>query len=44
LKDFDDQHWDEAPSLVTYRAETVLGAGKPVVKALSAALSCGPVD
>jgi hypothetical protein len=44
LKEFDDQHWDEAPSSVTYRVETVIGAGKPAVKALSAALSCGPAD
>jgi hypothetical protein len=44
LKEFDDQHWDEAPSSVTYRVETVLGAGKPVVEPLSAALSCRPAD
>jgi hypothetical protein len=44
LKEFDDQHWDEAPSMVTFRVETVLGAGKPVVKALSTALSCRPSD
>ena len=44
LKEFDDQHWDEAPSLVTYRVETVLGAGKPAVKPLSPALICRPSD
>ena len=44
LKEFDVQHWDEAPSMVTYRVETMLGAGKPAVKTLSVALSCGPAD
>jgi hypothetical protein len=44
LKEFDGQHWDEAPSSVTYRVETILGAGKPAVKALSGALSCRPAD
>jgi hypothetical protein len=44
LKEFDSQHWDEAPSMVTYRVETVLDAGKSATKALSSALSCGPAD
>jgi hypothetical protein len=44
LKEFDNEHWDEASSVVTYRVETVLGVGKPATKALSAALSCGPAD
>lgn len=44
LKEFEAQHWNEAPSVVTYRVETVLGAGKPATKVLSSALSCGPAD
>jgi hypothetical protein len=44
LTEFDAQQWDEAPSMVTYDVETVLGAGKPTVKALSGALSCRPAD
>jgi len=44
LKEFEAQHWDESPSVVTYRVETILGAGKPMVKPLSGALSCSPAD
>jgi hypothetical protein len=44
LKEFEAQHWDESPSVVAYRVETVLGPGKPAVKALSGALSCSPAD
>lgn len=44
LKEMDAQHWDANPSVVSFRVQTVLGAGKPMIKVLSGALSCWPED
>jgi len=44
LKELDRQRWDEAPSVVVYDAETVLGPDGASIKPLTAARACHPSD
>lgn len=44
LKEIEAQKWDEAPSVIIYAAETVLGSGQPTTRSVGAPLSCHPSD
>ncbi len=44
LKEIEAQHWDEAPSVIVYDAETVLKPGQSAVKPLGGDRACHPSD
>ena len=44
LKELDRQKWDEAPTVVLYKVETVIADGKGTTKALGPATVCHPSD
>jgi hypothetical protein len=44
LKEIGAQHWDEAPSVIVYDAQSVLQAGQSAIKPLGGELACHPSD
>lgn len=44
LKEVDAQHWDQAPTVVVYDAETVLQSGHSATKPLGGDIACHPSD
>jgi hypothetical protein len=44
LKHVNEQKWDDAPTVIAYEVEVILGGTIPVVKRLSDALACRPSD
>ncbi|HEV2301523.1 MAG TPA: hypothetical protein VGR91_08135 [Stellaceae bacterium] len=44
MKRLDEQHWNEAPSVVAYGVEAEIGRSEQRVRALGGALSCWPAD
>ena len=44
MKRLDAQRWNEAPSVVAYEVEAVIGRSRQSVRALAGVLSCWPAD
>ena len=44
MKGLDDQHWDDAPSVIAYDVESLVGGAMPVIKRTGGELSCWPSD
>jgi hypothetical protein len=44
LREIEAQHWDQAPSIIVYDAETVLQPGQSATKPLGGDVACHPSD